>query len=131
MIFYINIFCFLNIIPWIKLVINQGILPLIFYIMNLNQTNIFSHLNLRSKSTLLLYHQIIILLLQGADVLVGGRRHSLGRTFYEPTVLGNVNNEMLISRYNLWPLAFLACLLWCDAVQWQLNCSEWQVLFNF
>ncbi|XP_042373209.1 succinate-semialdehyde dehydrogenase, mitochondrial-like isoform X1 [Zingiber officinale] len=34
---------------------------------------------------------------KGADVLVGGRRHSLGRTFYEPTVLGNVNNEMLIS----------------------------------
>lgn len=92
-----------------KLVINLGIV-LILYIVNLNK-NIFSHLNLRSKFTLLIDHQIIILLLQGADVLVGGRRHSLGRTFYEPTVLGNVNNEMLISRYNLWPLAFLACLL--------------------
>ncbi|WOL16483.1 succinate-semialdehyde dehydrogenase, mitochondrial [Canna indica] len=35
---------------------------------------------------------------KGADVLVGGKRHGLGGTFYEPTVLGNVNNEMLISR---------------------------------
>ncbi|URE03061.1 Aldehyde dehydrogenase family [Musa troglodytarum] len=35
---------------------------------------------------------------KGADVVIGGRRHSLGMTFYEPTVLGNVNKEMLIFR---------------------------------
>lgn len=35
---------------------------------------------------------------KGADVVTGGKRHSLGMTFYEPTVLGNVNKEMLISR---------------------------------
>ncbi|WOL03355.1 succinate-semialdehyde dehydrogenase, mitochondrial [Canna indica] len=35
---------------------------------------------------------------KGADVITGGRRHSLGKTFYEPTVLGNVNNEMLVYR---------------------------------
>ncbi|XP_038978752.1 succinate-semialdehyde dehydrogenase, mitochondrial-like [Phoenix dactylifera] len=35
---------------------------------------------------------------KGANVILGGRRHSLGMTFYEPTVLGNVNDEMLVSR---------------------------------
>lgn len=36
--------------------------------------------------------------LQGAKVLLGGKRHSLGMTFYEPTVITDVKNEMLISR---------------------------------
>ncbi|XP_073387722.1 succinate-semialdehyde dehydrogenase, mitochondrial isoform X3 [Physcomitrium patens] len=35
---------------------------------------------------------------KGAKVLVGGKRHSLGRTFYEPTILGNASDEMLIFR---------------------------------
>ncbi|KAK2654433.1 hypothetical protein Ddye_014289 [Dipteronia dyeriana] len=35
---------------------------------------------------------------KGAKVLLGGRRHSLGMTFYEPTVIGDVKNDMLISR---------------------------------
>ncbi|KAG1326380.1 succinate-semialdehyde dehydrogenase, mitochondrial [Cocos nucifera] len=35
---------------------------------------------------------------KGANVILGGKRHSLGMTFYEPTVLGNVNDEMLVSR---------------------------------
>ncbi|KAK1282582.1 hypothetical protein QJS10_CPB22g00286 [Acorus calamus] len=35
---------------------------------------------------------------KGAQILLGGKRHSLGMTFYEPTVLSDVNNEMLISR---------------------------------
>ncbi|RVW93805.1 Succinate-semialdehyde dehydrogenase, mitochondrial [Vitis vinifera] len=34
---------------------------------------------------------------QGAKVLVGGKRHSLGLTFYEPTVLVDVTSDMLIS----------------------------------
>ncbi|KAG0590038.1 hypothetical protein M758_1G064200 [Ceratodon purpureus] len=33
---------------------------------------------------------------KGAKVLLGGKRHSLGRTFYEPTVLGNATDQMLI-----------------------------------
>jgi len=33
---------------------------------------------------------------KGAKVLLGGKRHSLGRSFYEPTVLGNANDQMLI-----------------------------------
>ena len=35
---------------------------------------------------------------KGAKVLTGGRRHALGRTFYEPTVLADVTAEMLAAR---------------------------------
>ncbi|MER2582528.1 MAG: NADP-dependent succinate-semialdehyde dehydrogenase [Candidatus Competibacter sp.] len=37
-------------------------------------------------------------LAQGARVLTGGRRHALGGTFYEPTVLGEVTPDMLVAR---------------------------------
>ncbi|XP_073112543.1 uncharacterized protein [Elaeis guineensis] len=36
---------------------------------------------------------------KGANVILGGKRDCLGMTFYEPTVLGNVNDEMLVSSY--------------------------------
>jgi succinate-semialdehyde dehydrogenase/glutarate-semialdehyde dehydrogenase len=35
---------------------------------------------------------------KGARVLCGGRRHALGRTFYEPTVIADVTGEMLCAR---------------------------------
>jgi succinate-semialdehyde dehydrogenase/glutarate-semialdehyde dehydrogenase len=35
---------------------------------------------------------------QGARVVVGGKRHPLGRTFFEPTVLSNVTTRMLITQ---------------------------------
>jgi succinate-semialdehyde dehydrogenase/glutarate-semialdehyde dehydrogenase len=35
---------------------------------------------------------------QGARVVVGGKRHALGRSFFEPTVLANVTTRMLITR---------------------------------
>jgi succinate-semialdehyde dehydrogenase / glutarate-semialdehyde dehydrogenase len=35
---------------------------------------------------------------QGARVVVGGKRHPLGRSFFEPTVLANVTTRMLITR---------------------------------
>ncbi len=34
----------------------------------------------------------------GAAVVVGGKRHALGRTFYEPTVLSGVTTRMLVTR---------------------------------
>lgn len=34
---------------------------------------------------------------KGASLVVGGKRSSLGGTFYEPTILANVNNTMLIT----------------------------------
>ncbi|XP_021993450.1 succinate-semialdehyde dehydrogenase, mitochondrial isoform X4 [Helianthus annuus] len=38
---------------------------------------------------------------QGAKVVVGGKRHSLGLTFYEPTIISDVKNEMLIARQEI------------------------------
>ena len=35
---------------------------------------------------------------RGATVLVGGGRHALGGRFFQPTVLGDISEEMLISR---------------------------------
>ncbi|KAJ0508770.1 putative succinate-semialdehyde dehydrogenase (NAD(+)) [Helianthus annuus] len=38
---------------------------------------------------------------KGAKVVVGGKRHSLGFTFYEPTIISDVKNEMLIARQEI------------------------------
>jgi succinate-semialdehyde dehydrogenase/glutarate-semialdehyde dehydrogenase len=35
---------------------------------------------------------------KGASVVIGGKRHALGGTFYEPTVLTNVSPEMMLAR---------------------------------
>ena len=35
---------------------------------------------------------------KGAKVVTGGKRHALGRTFYEPTVLSGVDSSMLVAR---------------------------------
>ncbi|XVF77779.1 hypothetical protein PTKIN_Ptkin14bG0074000 [Pterospermum kingtungense] len=35
---------------------------------------------------------------KGAKVILGGKRHSLGTTFYEPTVVTDVKSEMLLAR---------------------------------
>ncbi|KGN46791.1 succinate-semialdehyde dehydrogenase, mitochondrial [Cucumis sativus] len=35
---------------------------------------------------------------KGAKVLLGGKRHSLGMTFFEPTVVAGVKSDMLLSR---------------------------------
>src|SRR5512135_786838 len=34
----------------------------------------------------------------GAKVVIGGKRHALGRTFFEPTVLANVKSDALVSQ---------------------------------
>lgn len=49
-------------------------------------------------------------------MLVGGKRHSLGRTFYEPTILSDATDEMLIFRYE-----FLNCYVNWGTVLWLLN----------
>ncbi|KAK9152581.1 hypothetical protein Sjap_000061 [Stephania japonica] len=47
---------------------------------------------------------------KGAKIQLGGKRHSLGMTFYEPTVVGNVNSEMLLSREEVFgPVAPILC----------------------
>jgi succinate-semialdehyde dehydrogenase/glutarate-semialdehyde dehydrogenase len=35
---------------------------------------------------------------KGARVVIGGKRHALGGTFYEPTVLANATTEMRLAR---------------------------------
>ena len=35
---------------------------------------------------------------KGAKVLTGGKRHKLGKSFFEPTVIANVTSEMLVAR---------------------------------
>jgi succinate-semialdehyde dehydrogenase/glutarate-semialdehyde dehydrogenase len=35
---------------------------------------------------------------KGARIVTGGKRHPLGRTFFEPTVLGGVTADMLVAR---------------------------------
>ncbi|WP_111860058.1 NAD-dependent succinate-semialdehyde dehydrogenase [Acinetobacter sp. CFCC 10889] len=35
---------------------------------------------------------------KGAKIVVGGQRHALGKTFFEPTVLADVSPEMLVAR---------------------------------
>ncbi|XP_038689991.1 succinate-semialdehyde dehydrogenase, mitochondrial isoform X2 [Tripterygium wilfordii] len=35
---------------------------------------------------------------KGAKILLGGKRHSLGMTFYEPTIISDVESDMLLSR---------------------------------
>jgi succinate-semialdehyde dehydrogenase/glutarate-semialdehyde dehydrogenase len=35
---------------------------------------------------------------KGAQVLTGGKRHALGHTFFEPTVISNVNSQMRFAR---------------------------------
>ncbi len=35
---------------------------------------------------------------KGARVVVGGKRHAMGGTFFEPTVLADVTTDMIVSR---------------------------------
>ncbi|MCP5294732.1 MAG: NADP-dependent succinate-semialdehyde dehydrogenase [Zoogloeaceae bacterium] len=35
---------------------------------------------------------------KGAQVIVGGKRHALGRSFFEPTILADVTTDMMVAR---------------------------------
>jgi succinate-semialdehyde dehydrogenase/glutarate-semialdehyde dehydrogenase len=35
---------------------------------------------------------------KGAHIVIGGKRHALGGTFFEPTILANVTRDMLVAR---------------------------------
>ena len=43
-------------------------------------------------------HLVTDALDQGAECIIGGKRHDLGGSFYEPTVLLNITSDMLISQ---------------------------------
>jgi len=42
-------------------------------------------------------HQVADALSKGATLIAGGKRSALGGTFYEPTILGNVTKDMVIT----------------------------------
>jgi succinate-semialdehyde dehydrogenase len=39
-----------------------------------------------------------VFFLKGAKIIIGGKRHSLGMTFYEPTVIRDVSDNMIMSK---------------------------------
>src|SRR6185437_11968961 len=43
-------------------------------------------------------HHVADAVAKGAQVVLGGRRHALGGSFYEPTVLTNVTTDMVVTR---------------------------------
>ncbi|KAL4611231.1 hypothetical protein ACB092_08G107900 [Castanea dentata] len=49
---------------------------------------------------------------QGSKVSLGGKRHGLGMTFYEPTVIGDVKSEMLLLRVSHMLRYLLGTCLW-------------------
>jgi succinate-semialdehyde dehydrogenase/glutarate-semialdehyde dehydrogenase len=69
---------------------------------------------------------------QGARVVVGGRRHSLGRSFFEPTVLANVTTRMLITREETFgPVAPVYRFTDEDDVIAQANATEYGLAAYF
>ena len=69
---------------------------------------------------------------QGAKVLTGGRRHALGGTFYEPTVLSEATREMLVAREETFgPVAPLFRFQTdAEAIQWA-NATEFGLAAYF
>ena len=69
---------------------------------------------------------------RGAKVAIGGKRHALGGTFYEPTVLTNVNPEMQIFREETFgPIAPLIAFRTDDEVVELANRSEFGLASYF
>jgi succinate-semialdehyde dehydrogenase/glutarate-semialdehyde dehydrogenase len=69
---------------------------------------------------------------RGAKVAIGGKRHALGGTFYEPTVLTNVNPEMLVFREETFgPIAPLIPFRTDDEVVELANRSEFGLASYF
>jgi succinate-semialdehyde dehydrogenase/glutarate-semialdehyde dehydrogenase len=69
---------------------------------------------------------------QGAKVVVGGKRHALGRSFFEPTVLSNVTTRMLITREETFgPVAPVYRFKDEDDVVAQANATEYGLAAYF
>ena len=69
---------------------------------------------------------------QGAKVVVGGKRHALGGSFFEPTVLSNVTTRMLITREETFgPVAPVYRFTYEDDVVAQANATEYGLAAYF
>lgn len=53
---------------------------------------------IEEKAVVKVEHHIEDALGKGARVLVGGKRHALGHSFFEPTVLADVTTDMVVAR---------------------------------
>lgn len=69
---------------------------------------------------------------KGARVLTGGKRHTLGQSFFEPTVIANVTSEMLVAREETFgPLAPLFRFETEDEVVTMANDTEFGLASYF
>jgi succinate-semialdehyde dehydrogenase/glutarate-semialdehyde dehydrogenase len=69
---------------------------------------------------------------KGARVVTGGSRHSLGQTFYEPTVLADVTQDMMVSKDETFgPLAPLFRFKTDDEVVGMANDTEFGLASYF
>lgn len=69
---------------------------------------------------------------KGARVLTGGKRHTLGQSFFEPTVIANVTSEMLVAREETFgPLAALFRFETEDEVVTMANDTEFGLASYF
>jgi succinate-semialdehyde dehydrogenase/glutarate-semialdehyde dehydrogenase len=68
----------------------------------------------------------------GARVVTGGKRHALGRSFFEPTILANVTTKMLVTREETFgPLAPVYRFKDEDDVVAQANATEFGLAAYF
>ncbi len=69
---------------------------------------------------------------KGAEILCGGKRHELGHTFFEPTVIKNVTKEMKVAREETFgPVAPLFKFETVDDVIAQANDTEFGLASYF
>jgi succinate-semialdehyde dehydrogenase / glutarate-semialdehyde dehydrogenase len=68
----------------------------------------------------------------GARVVTGGKRHALGRSFFEPTILANVTTKMMVTREETFgPLAPVYRFKDEDDVVAQANATEFGLAAYF
>jgi succinate-semialdehyde dehydrogenase / glutarate-semialdehyde dehydrogenase len=68
----------------------------------------------------------------GANVVAGGKRHALGRSFYEPTILTGVTTKMLVTREETFgPVASIYRFTGEDEVVEQANASQFGLASYF
>lgn len=84
------------------------------------------------KAVLKVEEHIADAVAKGARVLAGGQRHELGHSFFEPTVLVNVTQEMAVAREETFgPLAPLFCFETEDDVVAMANDTEFGLASYF
>ncbi|MGZ9711295.1 NADP-dependent succinate-semialdehyde dehydrogenase [Glaciimonas sp. GNP009] len=77
-------------------------------------------------------HHIADALSKGARILAGGKRHSLGHSFFEPTILADVTSDMVVAREETFgPMAPLFRFTTDDEVVAMANDTEFGLASYF